>query len=696
MVERYQLGLSLSGAVSAGAYSAGVVDFLLQALDAWEKAGDSPHMPAHAIGLKVMSGASAGAITAAIAALSLAGDPGSEAFPPGDVKDGEQPLRYRFRRLYETWVVRPALVAEGERTDMLSLEDLAGQDVLSVLNSNLLQDIADSALRFEGSPQPPRCYVSSRLHIYITLSNLRGIPYQVAFTGGVYGMMQHGDRAHFVLQGFGAWQTESAFADADAAAPPLQANGLFDAAEKENWANFGETALASAAFPVGLAPRIIKTTIDAYTKRGWPLDNWSNFSAVTPQFAELWTAGHKDGFSYTAVDGGVIDNDPFEYALYSLQDPSAKEKTGLSEADRGVIMIAPFPEPPSFPPDGMPERSLVGAYMALLPALQQQVRFKPQTLALAGDDQIGSRYMISPSRQITLRDRDGQMTEIDARYPIASGLLHGFGGFVARNFREHDFQLGRRNCQRFLQTVFRLPAENRILQASFAGVDTQNFLRTDSKGLPLIPLVGDAAAMVPIPEWPRITEADLQIVLRRLRARLTAVAKKLLFGRTGMPLLNLLYPLAWMLIRKPGARTMRRMFLADLVRRDQIVEWQLPDDFQPAGLDAEQAVTFLCNTRAVIGALLDPAFDLRSEAGLARTCDVTAEDLDVILRLCAAAEGKPFQVWRPAWTDSSNSRLVCLMSDRPGWIKRKLGLRHAGTLFFAARTDKIRPPDASL
>jgi predicted acylesterase/phospholipase RssA len=65
----FQIGLTMSGAISAGAYTAGVLDFLIEALDAWEDARNGPDadtVPGHRVGIKVMSGASAGAITAAI------------------------------------------------------------------------------------------------------------------------------------------------------------------------------------------------------------------------------------------------------------------------------------------------------------------------------------------------------------------------------------------------------------------------------------------------------------------------------------------------------------------------------------------------------------------------------------------------------------------------------------------------------
>ncbi len=79
---RFDIGLALAGAISAGAYTAGVLDFLIEALDAWEQAkadarqqfGDDTStwpVPGHDVRLRIMSGASAGAITAAIAAVAL-------------------------------------------------------------------------------------------------------------------------------------------------------------------------------------------------------------------------------------------------------------------------------------------------------------------------------------------------------------------------------------------------------------------------------------------------------------------------------------------------------------------------------------------------------------------------------------------------------------------------------------------------
>ena len=63
----------MAGAISAGAYSAGVMDFLMEALDAYEEAKklDGWDGPVHDVRIPVMTGASAGGMTAAISALHV-------------------------------------------------------------------------------------------------------------------------------------------------------------------------------------------------------------------------------------------------------------------------------------------------------------------------------------------------------------------------------------------------------------------------------------------------------------------------------------------------------------------------------------------------------------------------------------------------------------------------------------------------
>ena len=157
----FQIGLALAGAISAGAYTAGVLDFLFQALNEWEREKQRLNglAPAHRVGLKVVAGASAGAITGALGAVALARGILPQDLTPEEIRNSHckanasyQALRCVLPSLYDTWVTRPCMVAKNGGIDFLSDEDLQDPDdpkrasVFSLLNAKLLDDIKYRAL----------------------------------------------------------------------------------------------------------------------------------------------------------------------------------------------------------------------------------------------------------------------------------------------------------------------------------------------------------------------------------------------------------------------------------------------------------------------------------------------------------------------------------------------------------------------
>jgi hypothetical protein len=131
-------------------------------------------------------------------------------------------------------------------------------------------------------------------------------------------------------------------------------------------------------------------------------------------------------------------------------------------------------------------------------------------------------------------------------YTIACGSLGGFGGFLARDFREHDFFLGRRNCQWFLRNHFALPysgpsapgrnslfddwsdaARNRfqIVQTKDGNIRPkgQAAQAGDMVLLPIIPLMGTADQEVKKVEWPKFTANDLDTLRPRIKHRAHAL-----------------------------------------------------------------------------------------------------------------------------------------------------------------------------
>jgi len=693
--KEFQIGLAISGAVSAGAYAAGVLDFLIEALDEWEKGRTDATVPNHRIGLKVMSGASAGAITAAIGAVALAEERGQS-----NIQD---PSSYHYLpKLYESWVEKPTLVAAPGTSDFLSLTDLdvrpnveddfsrtSGIErpgeadptvVTSVLNAQLLDEIAKAAIAVKRVRTSPRVWVSETLHLYMTLTNLRGVPYQVPFDGGNYHMISHGDRVHYVLKGLGAWSTKSKFADSDKKRE-LEATWLAagNGGQKAKWKDYAICALASSAFPVGLAPRLIGATLGAdsslneYDGRLFPIEDIVGDDRITPNFNKSVLTERP--FWFTCADGGIIDNDPFEYARFSLKETLDQPLVSTLEAvDRAVIMISAFPEERPILRQGEPRTDIVSLFSALMPALINQARFKPDELALAADENHGSRYLIGPSRVVNGKEQ---------RYAIASGLLDGFGGFVSRSFRDHDFQLGRRNCQWFLRTCFALPEANPIIKAWSAGVDRKRFRTPEGKDRRahycLIPLCGGAEKEVALPAWPRITVDEFKRLEVRIAQRFDRVVPLIIRqnvgGFLGFLLGLVLKPLIRNipgLIRDRALKFVKLTLLADLVRRDQIQCWDLSRI--DTGLDAD-------DVRLVLGELLNPRYDQRNVAGIvtairvAATAGVDKIKVEGALQKLKQARGEPFQVWEAPWKDKNGGSLYTLVSRKPGFIRGVFGGR---------------------
>src|SRR5262249_28426716 len=186
----YEFGLVMAGALSGGAYTARVVDFLLEALEPWEAAKAAGEaVPPHTVKIRVMTGASAGAMTTALAGLALF----SEVVP---VRDVQNPPERKRNRLYDSWV------RQVDISHLLEDRDLKTPgSVKSLLDSTTLQKIADAALDLAAPKARP--YVDDPLAVYFTVTNLRGVPYGFPLFGAdratLYGMSSHSDYMAFQL-----------------------------------------------------------------------------------------------------------------------------------------------------------------------------------------------------------------------------------------------------------------------------------------------------------------------------------------------------------------------------------------------------------------------------------------------------------------------------------------------------------------
>lgn len=584
----FQIGLCMAGAISGGAYAAGVVDFLLEALEEWEKRRGQPGVPAHRVKIAAVSGASAGGMISAILCRALVTgvepvrDPlkYTEA-PAADPERQTQPYR---NPLFAAWV---------ENIDirhLLATRDLADPklSVASALDSTVLGQICRNVLYWTGPKRDkPPPYVADPLDIYFTTTNLRGVAYGIPLTGATQGyrhmMTAHADYSRFQL----TWQPPPPKTPAEKEKQETDALRLEPEllADSGTWNELTKAALACGAFPVGLAPRLLSRKAAIYGERLWsvpranPMRHGPEEKPVREDLAEqreivcgkgeviravstrerkidpIWPPGIDDmteswDYAYWNVDGGVMNNEPMEFARRAIAGPTGRNERSGSAADRAVIMIDPFPNESPLTPDYPAKLGIVAAVRGLFSALVAQARFKPEDLALALDETVFSRYIVFPTY--------GQSGANYREPAMCAATLGGFGGFLSEAFRRHDFALGRRNCQQFLRQHLVVLEKNRIAidgyGAAVADVfikesdgtlavygESSSYFDKDGKPLvhdddpdkgqrlvPVVPLLGTAAGAIALPPRPTSQAVDRDQLRKAITTRIEAVVPRLI------------------------------------------------------------------------------------------------------------------------------------------------------------------------
>lgn len=493
----FDIGLVMAGAISAGAFTAGVLDFLIEALDAFENEkdkrsklqGSNPlfwDIPGHAVRIRIMAGASAGSIAAAVAAVAL-----RYRFPHVHA-DTAAPADNPF---YRTWV------RDIDIENLLKSSDLDGNKdpVTSLLDSTSLQSIGDTLLRYgisDGTgvvPYAVRPYLNGPVRYVFCINNLRGVPYFVPMEGNTeagFGMVEHGDYASFAID----YSTGKAGRGKDDDVPLVFPNGV------KNWGVLVNAALASGAFPAFLAPREFSVEGGRYVYRFVLAPSAAPDKLCAVQVKPQWIDGAAPApYTTVLVDGGTINNEPLGHARTELAGIAGRcPRTGV-EADRATILIDPFPDQAAQIDDPKRGQSaeLFSSLFGLLGGWKSQARFASGDLALADAANVYSRFLIAP-------DRD--QSPVSAKYDLACGALGGFSGFLSEKFRRHDYLLGRRNCQQFLRMHFAVPVSNNQIKGAVNPALLEKspwiFARDGVLHMPLIPLFEPLSVPEALPDWP--------------------------------------------------------------------------------------------------------------------------------------------------------------------------------------------------
>jgi hypothetical protein len=501
----FHLGLCMAGSVSAGAYTAGVIDYLIEALENWEREKQTdPSVPRHQVVIDLLSGASGGGITGAMTQFALMDKMDHAKLEA----DGSTYIRPVNNILWDCWVE----LSDGDVFEqILSPDDLSAGGVRSLLNAGFIDKIADKLNRYidrlsaAGTSKPP--FVGIAPEMFMTLFNITGIKYQLhsiaaTTTAGRQYVADHRDIAHF------RWSEGTYEGDG---------RMILNLHNREHVPVVIAAAKATGAFPVGLRARLVTRP----AKYIWDNPFFNKGKKFGKDSILLGEAIEEPDQYYTSInaDGGTANNEPVELArdiMLSIRKkkygdvPDGKPVEKMSDVERAdakkaylmntsIILIDPFPSADNTIQAPDVTSDILFKYApSLVNAMNAQLIFDAKDALDAYKKDNYGLHIIAPSR-------DG----VDASIAIACGSLGGFGGFLEREFRVHDFFLGRKNCQGFLRKYFvanlnEADPENRAcIQAiidSYAAnpAAKEKFAFLDEQERLLVPIIPDVSLQRPV------------------------------------------------------------------------------------------------------------------------------------------------------------------------------------------------------
>ena len=529
-IPTFHLGITMAGAVSAGAYTAGFMDYLFEVLNLWEiekerirnkiskneELTDSEQkIPLYDVKIEALGGASAGGMVSVMSLLALY----------KDLKPVKQPVDFKTGNiLYDSWVLLDDDIEKEISTleKMLVVDDLetSQSEVNSLLNSKPIDNVAENVFEgFKTIHNTVPSFISDDLRVLLTLCNLKGVSFEAKFQqiGSKrfnyepgHRMTEHTLVAHFKTK-FNQNEDKDKYLDFN----------LNDAKTKEL---IKLCTKATGAFPVGFASRDFKDLISQeYVKyallKSLRLQNVDTVDVVLND--DVW-------HNFSSVDGGTINNEPYDEVMQVLKEKYPEDDN--ENPTKGILLIDPFP---NFYDENKKKRKIRSFYngifdvvFRLVGTLLNQVRVKRMGFLYEKD----FRVLAFPSKWTS----GGK--EIVDHPRLASSALGGFGGFLSREFRKHDFFLGRKNAQNMLNSYFSLKYDEADLNPLFKDLSQEMldaFLNKKTNRFPIIPDVNKVLMGKNYPhpyeyvykEYPKIDEVYLDKLKKPLKKRLQLISK---------------------------------------------------------------------------------------------------------------------------------------------------------------------------
>lgn len=264
-VVEQRVALAISGAVSLGSYEAGVMYELIKAFKEHNEKD-----PYNKIVIDVISGASAGAITGAMLAQKLLFDGVRLEDPKGNA-------------LYQAWVEKANIdgLLKKHKGDNTKTSLLSNGFVKSIGESMILS-------RYGSYAQPseqPHPVSAAKIRLGLALTNLNGIDYHVStldplHSDGKFIQTRHQDRYTVTIESESAKQVrekEEEARDEPTEDEVISRNFAHD--KKEDWQYIVNLAQASGAFPFAFSPIKSHRTWDSPDYRVRDADNFNLHSS---------------------------------------------------------------------------------------------------------------------------------------------------------------------------------------------------------------------------------------------------------------------------------------------------------------------------------------------------------------------------------------------------------------------------------
>jgi hypothetical protein len=299
-----RIAITIAGAVSLGSYEAGVLYELLRAIRTNNEAAAGED---DKIYIDVITGASAGGMTAAMVAQRLMYDAASL---EGEFKNS----------LYEAWVERISLLGLARmRWSERKWHSLFSSDLIESIGEDMLVN----SMREKGSGPHAAVEkvngVPETLRVGLALTNLNGIDYMIPILGSDEGGFNY---------------TSSV----DQKIFEVAADGQMD---HKQWKQMCAAAVGSGAFPVAFRPKAIEHSVKEYGER-------------LPADRRLWQQGKvyvdfvgRSPAEFAHSDGGVLQNQPLGIAKNLVDEAVAEREARLGQAahcdsgDRLYVFVSP-------------------------------------------------------------------------------------------------------------------------------------------------------------------------------------------------------------------------------------------------------------------------------------------------------------------------------------------------------------------